>query len=357
MREDGRGDARGRVDRGARASVTGSRSSAGDPIRAPRPMRSRWWPNVSRCSSPPGCPHPPHGRTSATCGPSTTASRAPAEAEPSATEPTPVVHPRATRAMTTSCSPRPRRPPRRVSRLQRRSPRRVRPMPESAAQWTVLATAWAVAASSGAPLAASLRELGAALRDEAQLRREVGSALAGPIASARLVLALPLIAMLFGALLGFDTFAVLFGNPLGLACVAVGGALLWAGRRWSAALAARATRSEADAGLELELLAIAMSGGASVDRARRLVREALEANGAVRRRDEHGRRRDQPGRPGRRSRGGAAPRRGGTPATRRARRRFRPCRGPRACASCCRSVPACCPRSCCSASRRSSSPS
>ncbi len=153
--------------------------------------------------------------------------------------------------------------------------------PGSAAQWTVLAAAWAVAASSGAPLAASLRELGAALRDEAQLRREVGSALAGPIASARLVLALPLIAILFGALLGFDTFAVLFGNPLGLACVAGGGGLLWAGRRWSASLAARATRSEADAGLELELLAIAMSGGASVDRARRLVREALETHGAA----------------------------------------------------------------------------
>jgi tight adherence protein B len=95
------------------------------------------------------------------------------------------------------------------------------------------------------------------------------------------VLALPLIAILFGALLGFDTFAVLLGSPLGLACAAVGGALMWAGRRWSAALAARATRSEADAGLELELLAIAMSGGASVDRARRLVREALEDNGAV----------------------------------------------------------------------------
>ena len=153
--------------------------------------------------------------------------------------------------------------------------------PGSATQWTVLATAWAVAASSGAPLAASLRELGAALRDEAQLRREVGSALAGPIASARLVLALPLIAVLFGALLGFDTFAVLFGNPLGLACVVGGGGLLWLGRRWSASLAARATRSEADAGLELELLAIAMSGGASVDRARRLVRDALEANGAA----------------------------------------------------------------------------
>ena len=145
--------------------------------------------------------------------------------------------------------------------------------------WGVLAAAWSVAAESGAPLAASLRELGAALRDEAQLMREVQAALAGPMASARLVLALPFIAMLFGTTLGFDTIGVLVGNPVGIACVVAGAALLWAGRRWSAALTERATRAEADAGLELELLAIAMSGGASVDRARRLVHEAIGSAG------------------------------------------------------------------------------
>jgi len=148
---------------------------------------------------------------------------------------------------------------------------------EASAEWSVLAAAWSVAADSGAPLAASLRDLAAALRDEAQLRREVHAALAGPVASARLVTALPLIAVLFGAAFGFDTVAVLFGNPIGVACVVLGGGLLWAGRRWSAALAARATRSRVDAGLELELLAIAMSSGASIDRARTLVADALEA--------------------------------------------------------------------------------
>jgi tight adherence protein B len=151
--------------------------------------------------------------------------------------------------------------------------------PEASAEWSVLAAAWSVAADSGAPLAASLRDLATALRDEAQLRREVHAALAGPIASARLVMALPLIAVLFGAAFGFDTVAVLFGNPLGVACVLLGGGLLWAGRRWSTTLAARATRSRADAGLELELLAIAMSSGASIDRARALVADALAAGG------------------------------------------------------------------------------
>ena len=149
----------------------------------------------------------------------------------------------------------------------------------AAAAWSVLAAAWAVAAESGAPLASSLRDLAAALRDEAQLRREVRTALAGPVASARLVMALPFIAVAFGALVGFDTVSVLFGNPIGLACVVLGGLLLWAGHRWSARLAARASASSADAGLELELLAIAMSGGASTERARDVVRRALEASG------------------------------------------------------------------------------
>ena len=147
--------------------------------------------------------------------------------------------------------------------------------PGASGAWSVLAAAWSVAAESGAPLASSLRSLAGSLRDEAQLRREVRSALAGPAASARLVTALPLLAMIFGTALGFDTLAVLFGNPLGLACLAFGAGFLWAGRHWNAALAAKASRGRADAGLELELLAIAMSGGTSIERARAITRAAM----------------------------------------------------------------------------------
>ncbi|TYL52627.1 type II secretion system F family protein [Agromyces mariniharenae] len=153
--------------------------------------------------------------------------------------------------------------------------------PRTSARWAILGAAWEVAVESGAPLASGLRELAGALRDEAQLRREVGTALAGPVSSARLVLALPLIAVVFGAAFGFDTVAVLFGNPLGVACVVGGVLLLWAGRRWSRALVARATSHEAERGLELELVAMAMSGGAAVERARAIVRGALASLGGT----------------------------------------------------------------------------
>lgn len=149
--------------------------------------------------------------------------------------------------------------------------------PATSTAWPVLAAAWAVAAESGAPLAGSLRDLASVLRDEAQLRREVRAALAGPAASARLVTALPAIAVLFGATLGFDTVGVLFGNPIGLACLALGLGCLWCGHRWNRALAERAGRSRVDAGLELELLAIAMSSGVSIDRARGLTRDTVLA--------------------------------------------------------------------------------
>jgi tight adherence protein B len=145
----------------------------------------------------------------------------------------------------------------------------------STGPWRALAAAWEVAAACGAPLAGSLRGLAAALRDEAQLRREVRTALAGPNASARLVAWLPAIAVGFGLVLGFDTLGVLLGSPLGFGCLLAGLALLWAGRRWNRALAARAARGRTDAGLEHELLAIALTGGVSLDRARALVETAL----------------------------------------------------------------------------------
>lgn len=142
--------------------------------------------------------------------------------------------------------------------------------------WAMLAAAWAVAADSGAPLAGCLRELAGAMRDEAQSRREIATALAGPRASARMVTALPLVAICFGALLGFDTAAVLLGTPIGYVCLGLGLLLLWGGHRWNAALARRAAAGAAGSALELDLLAIAMAGGVSLDRARAGVAAALD---------------------------------------------------------------------------------
>ncbi|MEI5583411.1 MULTISPECIES: type II secretion system F family protein [unclassified Agromyces] len=151
----------------------------------------------------------------------------------------------------------------------------LRDRPEAAPAWSVLAAAWSVAEAAGSPLAACLTVLAGSLRDEAQLRRDARAALAGPAASSRLVAALPVIALVFGATLGFDTVGVLFATPIGLGCLAAGAGLLWAGARWNRALIARATVSRPAPGLELDLLAVAMASGASLARAQQIVDAVL----------------------------------------------------------------------------------
>ena len=149
---------------------------------------------------------------------------------------------------------------------------------ESAGQaeraWLGLAAAWQVATEAGAPLAGCLRELAASLRELAQVQRDLEVALAAPKATARLVMVLPVIGVLFGSLMGFDSLRTLFATVPGLACLGGGALLMLAAARWSRALVRRAAPMELTPGLRLELMAIAMTGGGSVDRSRALVQAA-----------------------------------------------------------------------------------
>ena len=93
---------------------------------------------------------------------------------------------------------------------------------ESAANgsaWRALGAAWRVATVCGAPLAAALRAFAEALRDREAARRDIEVALAGPRATARIVMLLPLIAVLLGLLMGVDLVATL-STPIGAACIA-----------------------------------------------------------------------------------------------------------------------------------------
>jgi tight adherence protein B len=141
--------------------------------------------------------------------------------------------------------------------------------------WAALAAAWAVATDSGAPLAPTLRRFARVLRSLAQGRRNVEVAMAGPMATSRIVLALPGIGLLFGMLLGFDALRILVTTPAGWGCLVAGGLLVAGGVRWNRRLIRAARMQDATPGLALELLAIAVSGGASLDRSRELVDRAL----------------------------------------------------------------------------------
>ncbi|MEO6942548.1 MAG: type II secretion system F family protein [Terrimesophilobacter sp.] len=148
-----------------------------------------------------------------------------------------------------------------------------------ASAWQGLAAAWIVATDAGAPLAPSLRELSASLRMLAQTRQDAETALSGPVATARLVVVLPIVGIFFGMALGFDSLGVLVTTVPGFMCLASGSTLLWIARRWNRKLVGAASVTNLTPGLSLDLLAIAVSGGASIDRARLAVSRALTRSG------------------------------------------------------------------------------
>lgn len=159
------------------------------------------------------------------------------------------------------------------------------PLPEAiaglgSAAWREIGAAYTVASVVGAPLADSLRSLAAALRDAHEAADDVRVALAEPAGTARLMGWLPLVAVALGALLGFDMLGTLTTSPLGLASLVAGGLLLVLARRWTGRLVARARAEGGIPGLDAELMAIALSGGVSIERAQAVVRDARALGGA-----------------------------------------------------------------------------
>lgn len=137
--------------------------------------------------------------------------------------------------------------------------------------WTEVAAAWSVSASVGAPLADTLRSFAAALRDARETADQVRVALAEPAGTARLMAWLPLVGVALGGALGLDTLGILVTQPAGIACLVGGVALVVIAQRWTARLVRRAQPERGASGVEAELLAIAVSGGVSLDRAREVV--------------------------------------------------------------------------------------
>jgi tight adherence protein B len=100
--------------------------------------------------------------------------------------------------------------------------------------------------------------------------------LAGPLATARLVGWLPVAGLGLGMLMGVDVVGTLLGGMLGWAILVAGVGLLLGGRLWTRSLTRRAAPVSAVAGIDLDLIAVALTGGVSVARAKTLVRDASD---------------------------------------------------------------------------------
>src|SRR5690606_14682782 len=119
------------------------------------------------------------------------------------------------------------------------------------------------------------RDYAVSLRALADATRDADVALAGPRATARVVLVLPFVGLVFGALLGFGTLDVLVGTPAGWAMLLVGSGLIVAARLWNRRLVASALSRSATPGIVCELAAVAVSGGGALDRAVAATRDAV----------------------------------------------------------------------------------
>ena len=149
-----------------------------------------------------------------------------------------------------------------------------------------LRAAWQLCIQLGAPLGAVLSALAHSARDWERIARERRTALSGPQAAARLVLALPLVSLGAGALFGLNTIGFLFTTVLGWGLLVLGGALLVLALRWNRRLLRRAAKADPAPGfvceLSAQLLAAGINPAQTVDRVDRAWPDAGGADRAAR---------------------------------------------------------------------------
>lgn len=124
---------------------------------------------------------------------------------------------------------------------------------------------------AGGPLAPTLDRFASVLLVREQANRELELAVAGPKASTRLVMALPILVLLGSGIAGIPIFKSLVTPSIVWVSLTLGGLMFWFGNRWTNKLLAKAEPRTSDPGISLDALAIAIQAGLPLSAAAELV--------------------------------------------------------------------------------------
>lgn len=139
------------------------------------------------------------------------------------------------------------------------------PDDDAGAAWQRVGVVVALAVDVGAPLAATLHRTADGLRAAADLHRSIRQGVAGPAASARVMLLTPVGALLMAWGFGFDVPGAFTSSPLAGSSAAVAVLLLLAARRWQRRLTTAASAVPWQRGLGIELVAVGVRAGLPTD--------------------------------------------------------------------------------------------
>jgi tight adherence protein B len=132
---------------------------------------------------------------------------------------------------------------------------------------------WKLATKLGGPIVLTLNRITDVFERKLKNQNEVHLAFAGPQATAKLVMWLPILALVLAQLVGMNPFAAIFGSLLGGLSVSLGTGLMVAGRQWTRRLLSRALPSPDDVvaidrGAFLDCVLIGLQAGLPLDQAK-----------------------------------------------------------------------------------------
>lgn len=132
---------------------------------------------------------------------------------------------------------------------------------------------WRLATSLGGPIVLALNRITEVFDRTQRNQQEVQLAFAGPQSTAKLVMWLPVLALVLSQLVGMNPLGAILGSPLGALSVSIGAGLMVAGRFWTKRLLARALPNPDDAaaidrGAYLDCVLIGLQAGLPLSQAR-----------------------------------------------------------------------------------------